>query len=154
MQRVTSQFKFEKNFTSTESTVALRPSFLTGIINERDNCPLVPNPDQRDSDGDRVGDKCDNCPNMRNEDQVRKPSDHSYLFSRARSRTCSKVSVFCFSPIVTMTYWGMCVIITRTGECLTVCLPVCLSVRPSVCLSVYLSSVCLSVKHPICINVS
>ena len=28
----------------------------------QDNCPLVYNPRQFDSDGDEVGDRCDNCP--------------------------------------------------------------------------------------------
>ena len=28
----------------------------------KDNCTLVPNPDQADWDGDRIGDVCDNCP--------------------------------------------------------------------------------------------
>ena len=28
----------------------------------QDNCPLVYNPRQFDSDRDRVGDRCDNCP--------------------------------------------------------------------------------------------
>ncbi|WP_444995301.1 fibronectin type III domain-containing protein [Aliikangiella sp. IMCC44359] len=31
-----------------------------GIINDIDNCPLIPNPDQLDSDNDNVGDACDN----------------------------------------------------------------------------------------------
>src|SRR5690606_5242999 len=29
-----------------------------GIINVKDNCPALPNPDQTDSDGDRIGDAC------------------------------------------------------------------------------------------------
>jgi hypothetical protein len=33
-----------------------------GIVDPRDNCPKVPNPDQSDVDGDGVGDVCDNCP--------------------------------------------------------------------------------------------
>lgn len=37
-----------------------------GIVNSRDNCPLVPNPDQADADGDGRGDVCDNCPRVFN----------------------------------------------------------------------------------------
>ena len=34
-----------------------------------DNCPGTPNADQKDSDGDLVGDACDNCPSAPNTDQ-------------------------------------------------------------------------------------
>lgn len=43
---------------------------LTDVFNERDNCPYVYNTDQRDTDGDGVGDHCDNCPLVHNPDQV------------------------------------------------------------------------------------
>lgn len=39
-----------------------------GLLDEHDNCPLVPNASQRNSDGDLVGDACDVCP-MRPDDQ-------------------------------------------------------------------------------------
>ncbi|CAH1796397.1 unnamed protein product [Owenia fusiformis] len=43
-----------------------------GIDNTPDNCPLVGNPDQKDSDEgspDKFGDVCDNCPTIPNPDQ-------------------------------------------------------------------------------------
>ena len=40
-----------------------------GIPDNFDNCPFVPNRDQKDSDGDGIGDACDNCPFVANRDQ-------------------------------------------------------------------------------------
>ncbi|XP_055688217.1 cartilage oligomeric matrix protein [Lutzomyia longipalpis] len=49
-----------------------------GILNNPDNCPLVSNPDQRDTEfggGDKQGDACDNCPTIRNPDQLDTDND-------------------------------------------------------------------------------
>lgn len=47
-------------------------SFSSGRRSIFDNCPLVPNRNQKDGDGDNVGDLCDNCPATSNADQVSK----------------------------------------------------------------------------------
>lgn len=47
-------------------------SFSLGRRSIFDNCPLVPNRNQKDGDGDNVGDLCDNCPATSNADQVSK----------------------------------------------------------------------------------
>jgi hypothetical protein len=39
------------------------------VLNENDNCPETPNPDQSDIDTDGVGDVCDNCPEVYNPGQ-------------------------------------------------------------------------------------
>lgn len=42
---------------------------VLGIHNDVDNCPFVSNNDQKDTDGDGIGDLCDNCPATSNADQ-------------------------------------------------------------------------------------
>jgi len=37
-----------------------------GILNSKDNCPLIANKNQTDYDADKVGDVCDNCPSDKN----------------------------------------------------------------------------------------
>ena len=32
-----------------------------GVCDDVDNCPVVPSPDQTDTDGDGIGDVCDSC---------------------------------------------------------------------------------------------
>ena len=46
-----------------------------GIVDGKDNCPLVANPDQTDTDSDKKGDACDNCPANANTDQLDTDSD-------------------------------------------------------------------------------
>lgn len=48
-------------------------SLIAGILNHKDNCKRVPNADQIDRDGDKVGDACDSCPYVPNPDQVLTP---------------------------------------------------------------------------------
>uniref|UniRef100_A0A672L0Y3 Thrombospondin-2-like n=1 Tax=Sinocyclocheilus grahami TaxID=75366 RepID=A0A672L0Y3_SINGR len=48
---------------------------LLEILNERDNCPLIYNTDQKDTDLDGVGDQCDNCPLVHNPQQTDADND-------------------------------------------------------------------------------
>ena len=43
---------------------------LPGVDDSTDNCPLVSNVLQKDTDSDGVGDACDNCPNNPNAAQT------------------------------------------------------------------------------------
>lgn len=43
--------------------------------NRHDNCPKSPNPDQRDTDRDGLGDVCDNCPHVANANQYDSDND-------------------------------------------------------------------------------
>ncbi len=45
------------------------------VVNVRDNCPIILNPNQTDSDTDGYGDVCDNCPNVTNPDQADSDGD-------------------------------------------------------------------------------
>ena len=66
------------------------------MFNERDNCPYVYNTDQRDTDGDGVGDHCDNCPLVHNPDQVTRQGTVRWVCSsggRGTFRPCLSVSL-------------------------------------------------------------
>ena len=62
-----------KNIPVTCSTILAPDQDGDGLGDSCDNCPAVPNPDQKDSDRDAVGDACDNClavPNLDQKDSV------------------------------------------------------------------------------------
>ena len=40
-----------------------------GLSDASDNCPMVSNSGQADTDGDGIGDDCDNCPSVSNVNQ-------------------------------------------------------------------------------------
>ena len=82
-----------KQCASLTSTASCFPSNPADVFNERDNCPYVYNTDQRDTDGDGVGDHCDNCPLVHNPDQVR---GQASVGGRGRGLVCRRTA--CESP--------------------------------------------------------
>lgn len=66
-------------------------SFPLGRRSIFDNCPLVPNRNQKDSDGDNVGDLCDNCPATSNADQVGKFEITEYF--QELTKACGNVDL-------------------------------------------------------------
>ena len=47
-----------------------------GILDNSDNCPTFPNPNQINSDSDSLGDLCDNCPTISNINQINQDADN------------------------------------------------------------------------------
>jgi glucose/arabinose dehydrogenase len=57
------------DFSQPVAIVSIVDTDGDGIPDALDNCPTVPNPDQRDQDHDGVGNVCDNCQNVANPGQ-------------------------------------------------------------------------------------
>lgn len=55
--------------TITRLTVLNNSIRLYFCVIFKDNCPKIYNRDQKDKDGDKIGDVCDNCPDTSNRDQ-------------------------------------------------------------------------------------
>ena len=57
-----------------------------GVCQGDDNCPNLPNPEQRDRDNDGIGDACDNCPAVANAGQA--DNDGDGIGNRCDSYDC------------------------------------------------------------------
>src|SRR5262245_35382195 len=57
-----------------------------GKNDDEDNCPDVPNADQKDKDSDGKGDVCDNCPDVPNPDQL--DSNHNGVGNSCEPPPC------------------------------------------------------------------
>ncbi|HEY2387808.1 MAG TPA: thrombospondin type 3 repeat-containing protein [Candidatus Binatia bacterium] len=62
------------DFNQPVAVVSIVDTDGDGIPDALDDCPAIPNPDQRDQDGDGVGNVCDNCQNVANPGQ--EDADH------------------------------------------------------------------------------
>ena len=70
---------------------------FAGLKNILDNCPRVPNPDQRDRDNDGVGDVCDSCPDMSNPNQVTKLNN--LINIPLLLKLCDQQCLFCLPAV-------------------------------------------------------
>ena len=57
-------FPEEGSLCTAETGLSLTDEDCDGWMNGADNCPLVPNPDQEDTDSDDIGDACDQNPTV------------------------------------------------------------------------------------------
>ncbi|MCA9523778.1 MAG: thrombospondin type 3 repeat-containing protein, partial [Myxococcales bacterium] len=87
-----------------------------GIPDELDNCPKIPNPDQKDSDNDGVGDACDNCPTVPNLDQ--KDSDGDGIGDACDTNFKCTSDADCPDPTNQICYKNECqkVLPCKTGD--------------------------------------
>lgn len=68
----------ENNQALTKLFYPLLDSDHDGIPDESDNCPLLANPDQKDSDQDKIGDLCDDDwdnDGLKNEEEIKRKTD-------------------------------------------------------------------------------
>lgn len=83
------------------------------VMNEHDNCPLIYNTDQRDTDLDGVGDQCDNCPLLHNPHQVPKNTKSTHVAEKCCKKcvqgVCTLVVVKLNMETCEITFLKMCV---------------------------------------------
>ena len=78
---------------SIDSADASRDSDSDGILDSKDNCREMYNPDQEDLDQDKVGDVCDNCPTIANPSQTDQNHDGTGDVCYGDAPVVSKVTV-------------------------------------------------------------